>query len=165
MKTPLVHVVVALGMVSASLGADKSALSLYAGQYKGRMTLSGQVTGPATGSVKASQTKKNGKINLRSRLAANGSVVQVTEKFSIRGKRFKYQFVGTGDGFVQQGTGSGRVKIFQRSIKMKGNADIGGEPYALLSTATRDRKNGNLEFDTSLTGNGGAVLLYRLKRK
>lgn len=164
MKIPMVHVMVGVALVSVSVAAEDSSLSGFAGKYKGTINFGGVATGSATGNVKASRIKENGVIKCKSQIASGGQLVVITEKFSIRGKRLKYQFVASG-GFTQQGGGSGRAKVFKNSIKMRGNVAIGGQPYALSSTVTRRNNGEKLGISTSLVGSGGALITYNFKKK
>ena len=148
---------------AANAQKKPSTISAYAGQYKGRINFSSLAAGPANGTFKASAKKENGALKLKSNFATSGTSAALTENFSLRGRKFKYAFTAAISGGSQTGVGSGRAKVFKRTIKLTGSANIGGSTYAIDCTINRT-KNG-LKVQNNLIGSGGALIIYTLKKK
>lgn len=165
MKTILTSVFVVLTAVPAALAAEPSLLSGFKGKYKGDVDYGGFFAGPASGNVKASQTKENGVIKLSSRISSQIGAAGLLEKFSLRNKRFRYQFRISTTDFTLSGRGSGRVKISRNSILLKGTANLGGQQlFQLRATVRKDDRRENLEVINNFKGMNGILIVYDLEK-
>lgn len=156
-----VAVLVSFGVAE---GAGKpSKISGYGGDYKGTINFGGVATAKASGKFKASKRKENGALTLKSNLVVLGTAAALMEKYSIRGRKFRYTLTATQGGTTVTGGGTGKARVSGRTIRFSSVVSFDGQVYNQSGTLQKTRKG--LDVDNNLSGMGGALILYKLKEK
>jgi hypothetical protein len=162
LRATFTSLILAAAFVLPAAAAVPSKLSGYAGKSNGTISFGGLATGPAQGTIKASSKKEKGTIRLSSAFSAGLQSVQLTEFFALQKRSYTYQFIANGS-ISSVGGGSGVASIGKNTITLSGTANIAGSNYSMATTIRKTAKR--LFVTNVLSGSGGAVISYSLKRK